>query len=77
MYVGYSNNTLNMESSRDRLLADHPYYLRCVTRSLYAPCETRSFDITGEERVLQNMVDEALTQGVRITRARRLRGRSS
>ncbi|KAH8978749.1 serine palmitoyltransferase [Lactarius akahatsu] len=33
-----------------------------------------SFDIAGEERLLQDIVDEALAQGVWITRARRLRG---
>lgn len=32
-----------------------------------------SFDIAGEERLLQDIVDEALAQGVWITRARRLR----
>ena len=32
-----------------------------------------SFDIAGEERVLQDIVGEALAQGVWITRARRLR----
>jgi serine palmitoyltransferase len=33
-----------------------------------------SFDIAGEERLLQDIVDEVLAQGVWITRARRLRG---
>lgn len=33
-----------------------------------------SFDIAAEERLLQDIVDEALAQGVWITRARRLRG---
>lgn len=33
-----------------------------------------SFDIAVEERLLQDIVDEALAQGVWITRARRLRG---
>jgi len=33
-----------------------------------------SFDIAVEERLLQDIVDEALVQGVWITRARRLRG---
>ena len=33
-----------------------------------------SFDIATEERLLQDIVDEALAQGVWITRARRLRG---
>ena len=33
-----------------------------------------SFDIPGEERLLQDIVDEVLAQGVWITRARRLRG---
>jgi serine palmitoyltransferase len=33
-----------------------------------------AFDIALEERLLQDVVDEALTQGVWITRARRLRG---
>ncbi|KAH8988184.1 hypothetical protein EDB86DRAFT_2773768, partial [Lactarius hatsudake] len=33
-----------------------------------------SFDIAGEEHLLQDIVDEALVQGVWTTRARRLRG---
>ena len=33
-----------------------------------------SFDIAVEERLLQDIVDEALAQGVWVTRARRLRG---
>ncbi len=33
-----------------------------------------SFDIASEERLLQDIVDEALAQGVWIARARRLRG---
>ena len=33
-----------------------------------------TFDIAGEERLLQDIVDEALAQGVWSTRARRLRG---
>ena len=32
-----------------------------------------SFDIAGEERLLQDILDEVLAQGVWITRARRLR----
>lgn len=32
------------------------------------------FDVEAEERVLQEVVDEALNQGVLITRAKRLRG---
>jgi serine palmitoyltransferase len=32
------------------------------------------FDITGEERFLQDIMDEVLAQGVWIARARRLRG---
>ena len=39
-----------------------------------APREPPSFDIAGEERVLQDIMDEVLAQGVWITRARRLRG---
>ncbi|KAH9052200.1 serine palmitoyltransferase [Lactarius vividus] len=39
-----------------------------------APREAPSFDIEGEERLLQDIVDEALAQGVWTTRARRLRG---
>ena len=39
-----------------------------------APREAPSFDIAGEERLLQDIVDEVLAQGVWITRARRLRG---
>jgi serine palmitoyltransferase len=39
-----------------------------------APREPPSFDIAGEERVLQDIVDEVLSQGVWITRERRLRG---
>ncbi|KAH9060253.1 serine palmitoyltransferase [Lactarius vividus] len=39
-----------------------------------APRDAPSFDIAGEERLLQEIVDEALGQGVWTTRARRLRG---
>ncbi|KAH9021684.1 pyridoxal phosphate-dependent transferase [Lactarius deliciosus] len=39
-----------------------------------APREAPSFDIVGEERLLQDIVDEALAQGVWMARARRLRG---
>ena len=39
-----------------------------------APREAPSFDIADEERLLQDIVDEVLAQGVWITRARRLRG---
>ncbi|KAN0134108.1 hypothetical protein V8E53_008113 [Lactarius tabidus] len=43
------------------------------------PPKPPSFDIAGEERVLlvQDIVDEVLVHGVWITRARRLRGRTS
>ncbi|KAI9452050.1 pyridoxal phosphate-dependent transferase [Lactarius psammicola] len=39
-----------------------------------APRDAPTFDIIGEEHLLQDIVDEALAQGVWITRARRLRG---
>ncbi|KAH9029582.1 serine palmitoyltransferase [Lactarius pseudohatsudake] len=39
-----------------------------------APRDAPSFDISSEERLLQDIVDEALAQGVWTTRARRLRG---
>ncbi|KAI9452065.1 hypothetical protein BJY52DRAFT_1090771, partial [Lactarius psammicola] len=39
-----------------------------------APREAPSFDIVGEERLLQDIVDKAPGHGVWITRARRLRG---
>ncbi|KAI9438092.1 hypothetical protein H4582DRAFT_1952659, partial [Lactarius indigo] len=39
-----------------------------------APRDAPWFDIAGEERILQDIVDETLAQGVWITRARRLRG---
>ena len=39
-----------------------------------APRDALSFDIAGEERLLQDIVDEVLMQGVWTTRARRLRG---
>ncbi|KAI9438087.1 hypothetical protein H4582DRAFT_1952629 [Lactarius indigo] len=38
------------------------------------PRDGPSFDIAGEERIPQGIVDETLAQGVWITRARRLRG---
>lgn len=38
-----------------------------------APRDAPTFDIAAEERLLQDIVDEALAQGVWITRARRLR----
>ena len=58
-------------------------YLRTATPSLSvaapnpataASRDAPSFDIPGEEHVLQDVVDEVLAQGVLITRARRLRG---
>jgi len=36
-----------------------------------------AFDIAAEERLLQDIVDEALAQGMWITRARRLRGQEA
>jgi len=42
-----------------------------------APRDAPSFDIAVEERLLQDIVDEALAQGVWITRARRLRGQEA
>ncbi|KAH9013059.1 hypothetical protein EDB85DRAFT_1835360, partial [Lactarius pseudohatsudake] len=39
-----------------------------------APRDAPSFDTAGEGRLLQDIVDEALAQGVWITRTRRLRG---
>ncbi|KAH9016170.1 hypothetical protein EDB84DRAFT_1632326, partial [Lactarius hengduanensis] len=39
-----------------------------------APRDAPSFNTAGEERLLQDIVDEALAQGVWTTRARRLRG---
>lgn len=38
------------------------------------PRDPPQFDVELEERLLQDVVDEALSQGVLITRARRLRG---
>lgn len=38
------------------------------------PREPPSFDIEAEERLLQDVVDEALAGGVLLTRAKRLRG---
>ncbi|KAI0048661.1 serine palmitoyltransferase [Auriscalpium vulgare] len=38
------------------------------------PREPPVFDIEGEERLLQEIIDEAMAQGVWVTRARRLRG---
>ena len=48
--------------------------LKAPNTSTPAPREPPSFDIADEERVLQDIVEEVLTQGVWITRARRLRG---
>jgi serine palmitoyltransferase len=42
-----------------------------------APRDPPTFDIAVEERLLQDIVDEALVQGVWITRARRLRGQEA
>ena len=39
-----------------------------------APREAPSFDIAGEERLLQGIMDKVLTQGVWVTCACRLRG---
>ena len=46
----------------------------CRTLRPVAPHESPSFDISGKERVLQDIVDEKLMQGVWITRSSRLRG---
>ena len=67
-----------------RRLADHRHPVGSVTPSAStstnpvnpatpAPCDALSFDIASEERLLQDMVDEVLGQGVWITPARRLR----
>jgi serine palmitoyltransferase len=40
----------------------------------HTPRDAPHFDIEQEERLLQDVVDEALAQGVMITRAKRLRG---
>ena len=48
--------------------------LKAPNPSTPAPREPPSFDIAGEERVLQDIVEEVLAQAVWITRARRLRG---
>ena len=48
--------------------------LKAPNPSTPAPREPPSFDIAGEEHVLQDVADEVLVQGVWITRARRLRG---
>jgi serine palmitoyltransferase len=45
-----------------------------ATATKLANATPLSFDISVEERLLQDIVDEALAQGVWITRARRLRG---
>ncbi|KAH9009359.1 hypothetical protein EDB83DRAFT_462115, partial [Lactarius deliciosus] len=55
--------TLSASTSRSRRTPTTP-----------APRDAPSFDIAGEERLLQEIVDEALAQGVWTTRARRLRG---
>jgi serine palmitoyltransferase len=54
-------------------------YVRTQSPTLAAAAKSAnpsplSFDIAVEERLLQDIVDEALAQGVWITRARRLRG---
>jgi hypothetical protein len=66
-----------------RSLADHPH---TATPSLTVAAakapnpaimtfrDAPLFDITGEERFLQDIMDEVLAQGVWIARARRLRG---
>lgn len=42
--------------------------------SSLAPRDAQEFDIELEDKLLQDVVDEALSQGVLITRAKRLRG---
>ncbi|KAF8332647.1 serine palmitoyltransferase [Cantharellus anzutake] len=42
-----------------------------------APREPHYFDIPTEEKLLQDVVDECLSQGVLVTRAKRLRGQES
>lgn len=48
--------------------------MQAPTLAATATKSTPSFDIAVEERLLQDIVDEALAQGVWVTRARRLRG---
>ena len=48
--------------------------LKAPNPATAASRDAPSFDIPGEERLLQDIVDEALAQGVWITRAWRLRG---
>ena len=45
-----------------------------VNTTTPAPCDALSFDIVGEERLLQDIVDEVLAQGVWIARAGTYRG---
>ena len=61
---------IHLRSSAQSLSA----IMKAPNPSTPAPLETPSFDIAGEERVLQDIVDKVLAQGVWITRARRLRG---
>ncbi|KAF8271056.1 serine palmitoyltransferase [Lactarius quietus] len=51
-----------------------PATAKASNPAIPAPRDAPSFDIAGEERVLQDIVEEVLAQGVWITRARRLRG---
>ncbi|KAH9164389.1 serine palmitoyltransferase [Lactarius sanguifluus] len=55
-------------------LADHPYPPALPNLATPASRDAPSFDIAREHRLLQDIVDEALAQGVWTTRARRLRG---
>ncbi len=54
--------------------ASSPPALKKSSPNTVQPYNPESFDIAEEERLLQQVVDEALVQGVLITRAKRLRG---
>ena len=61
---------IQLRSATPSLLAS----VKPVNSAIPAPRDALSFDVAGEERLLQGIVDEALAQGVWTTRAHRLRG---
>lgn len=61
-----SQRSLSIDTTKLQMKTSNP-------QSVLPACPLQ-FDVEAEERVLQEVVDEALNQGVLITRAKRLRG---
>lgn len=69
IYIRYSNNSLLSPENAAKKRPSNPATL--------APRDALEIDIATEERLLQDVVDEALVQGVLLTRAHRLHGQEA